>query len=102
MENKYTFEQELDELEKEINKKEPDLIKVNILIFRITQKINIKNQIELLKSFLNLLIKHKDIKKYDDLFQYLNELKDISEYDNEEDAKMKIIAFIDIMSKAKS
>ena len=102
MENKYTFEQELDELEKEINKKEPDLIKVNILIFRITQKINIKNQIELLKSFLSLLIKHKDIKKYDDLFQYLNELKDISEYDNEEDAKMKIIAFIDIMSKAKS
>ena len=102
MENKNTFEQELEELEKEISKKEPELIKVNILIYRITQKINIKNQIELLKFFLSMLIKHKDIKKYEDLFQYLNELKNISEYDNEEDEKMKIISFIEIMNKAKS
>ena len=102
MENKNTFEQELEELEKQISKKEPELIKVNILIYRITQKINIKNQIELLKFFLSMLIKHKDIKKYEDLFQYLNELKNISEYDNEEDAKMKIISFIEIMNKAKS
>ena len=49
-----------------------------------------------------MFVNHKDITKYEDLFQYLNELKDISEYDNEEDAKMKIISFIDIMSKAKS
>ena len=102
MENKNTFEQELEELEKKISKKEPELIKVNILIYRITQKINIKNQIELLKFFLSMLVKHKDIKKYEDLFQYLNELKNISEYDNEEDAKMKIISFIEIMNKAKS
>ena len=102
MENKNTFEQELEELEKEISKKEPELIKVNILIYRITQKINIKNQIELLKFFLSMLIKHKDIKKYEDLFQYLNELKNISEYDNEEDAKMKIISFIEIIKKKKS
>ena len=44
----------------------------------------------------NLLINIKD------LFQYLNELNNISEYDNEDDAKMKIISFIDIMSKAKN
>ena len=56
----------------------------------------------MLKCILNLLKKHPKIKKYDDLFQYLNELKNISEYDNEEDAKLKIISFIDIMSKAKS
>ena len=102
MEKKGTFEQELDELENEIKKKEPEQIKVNILLYRIGQKLNILNQIELFKSILNLFINHKNITKYEDLFQYLNELKDISEYDNEEDAKMKIISFIDIMSKAKS
>ena len=102
MEKKGTFEQELGELENEIKKKEPEQIKVNILLYRIGQKLNILNQIELFKSILNLFINHKNITKYEDLFQYLNELKDISEYDNEEDAKMKIISFIDIMSKGKS
>ena len=102
MEKKGTFEQELDELENEIKKKEPEQIKVNILLYRIGQKLNILNQIELFKSILNLFINHKNITKYEDLFQYLNELKDISEYDNEEDAKMNIISFIDIMSKGKS
>ena len=92
----------MDELENEIKKKEPEQIKVNILLYRIGQKLNILNQIELFKSILNLFINHKNITKYEDLFQYLNELKDISEYDNEEDAKMKIISFIDIMSKGKS
>ena len=102
MEKKGTFLQELDELENEIKKKDPRQIKVNILLYRIGQKLNVLNQIELFKSILNMFVNHKDITKYEDLFQYLNELKDISEYDNEEDAKMKIISFIDIMSKAKS
>ena len=102
MEKKGTFLQELDELENEIKKKDPGQIKVNILLYRIGQKLNVLNQIELFKSILNMFVNHKDITKYEDLFQYLNELKDISEYDNEEDAKMKIICFIDIMSKAKS
>ena len=102
MEKKGTFLQELDELENEIKKKDPGQIKVNILLYRIGQKLNVLNQIELFKSILNMFVNHKDITKYEDLFQYLNELKDISEYDNEEDAKMKIISFIDIMSKAKS
>ena len=102
MEKKGTFLQELDELENEIKKKDPGQIKVNILLYRIGQKLNVLNQIELFKSILNMFVNHKDIIKYEDLFQYLNELKDISEYDNEEDAKMKIISFIDIMSKAKS
>ena len=102
MEKKGTFLQELDELENEIKKKDPGQIKVNILLYRIGQKLNVLNQIELFKSILNMFVNHKDITKYEDLFQYLNELKNISEYDNEEDAKMKIISFIDIMSKAKS
>jgi hypothetical protein len=102
MEKKGTFLQDLDELENEIKKKDPGQIKVNILLYRIGQKLNVLNQIELFKSILNMFVNHKDITKYEDLFQYLNELKDISEYDNEEDAKMKIISFIDIMSKAKS
>ena len=102
MEKKGTFLQELDELENEIKKKDPGQIKVNILLYRIGQKLNVLNQIELFKSILNLFINHKNITKYEDLFQYLNELKDISQYDNEEDAKMKIISFIDIMSKGKS
>lgn len=102
MEKKGTFLQELDELENEIKKKDPGQIKVNILLYRIGQKLNVLNQIELFKSILNMFVNHKDITKYEDLFQYLNELKDISEYDNEEDAKMKIITFIDIMDKAKS
>ena len=102
MEKNGTFLQELDELENEIKKKDPGQIQVNILLYRIGQKLNVLNQIELFKSILNMFVNHKDITKYEDLFQYLNELKDISEYDNEEDAKMKIISFIDIMSKAKS
>ncbi len=103
MESKATLEQEVEELENEIyKKKEPNQIKVNLLIFRIGQKINVLNQIELFKCILKMLEAHKNITKYDDLFQYLNELKDISEFDNEEDAKLKIISFIDIMSKIKS
>jgi len=102
MEAKGNLEKEMDELENEIKKKDPDQIRVNILIYRIGQKVNILNQIQLFKAILNIFANHKEITKYDDLFQYLNELNNISEYDNEDDAKMKIISFIDIMSKAKN
>ena len=102
MEAKQNLKQEIDELENEIKKENPGQIKVNILIYRIGQKVNILNMIDMFKCILNMLKKHPNIKKYDDLFQYLNELKNITDYDNEEDAKLKIISFIDIMSKAKS
>ena len=102
MEAKQNLKQEIDELENEIKKESPGQIKVNILIYRIGQKVNILNMIDMFKCILNMLKKHPNIKKYDDLFQYLNELKNITDYDNEEDAKLKIISFIDIMSKAKS
>ena len=102
MEAKQNLKQEIEELENEIKKESPGQIKVNILIYRIGQKVNILNMIDMFKCILNMLKKHPNIKKYDDLFQYLNELKNITDYDNEEDAKLKIISFIDIMSKAKS
>ena len=98
----HTLEEELLDLEKEIYKeKTPDQLKVNFLIYRIRQKINILNQIDLLNTILKMMKKHKKIAKYDDLFQYLNELENVSRYDNEELAKMKIINFIDAMSKIK-
>ena len=102
MEAKQNLKQEIEELENEIKKENPGQIKVNILIYRIGQKVNILNMIDMFNCILNMLKKHPNIKKYDDLFQYLNELKNITNYDNEEDAKLKIISFIDIMSKAKS
>ena len=102
MESRTTLEKELFDLEKEIYKeKNPDLLKTNILIYRIRQKINILNQIDLLNTILKLMKKHKKITKYEDLFQYLNELENVSRYDNEEHGKLKIINFIDIMSKIK-
>ena len=97
-----TFDQELIDLENQIYKeKNPDQLKVNFLIYRIRQKINILNQIDLLNAILKMLKKHKKITKYEDLFQYLNELENVSRYDNEEHAKLKIINFIDVMSKLK-
>jgi hypothetical protein len=97
-----SLEDELNDLENEIyKKKNPDQLKVNFLIYRIRQKINILNQIDLLNSILKMMKKHKKITKYEDLFQYLNELENVSRYDNEEHAKLKIISFIDVMSKIK-
>ena len=101
MEENSTCSEEVKDLEDEIyNNENPSLFDVNFLIYRIGQKINILNQISLLSSILKVMKKHKNnIKKYEDLYQYLNEFVNISEYDNEEDAKMKIIDFIEKMKK---
>ena len=102
MESRTQLKNELNELENEIyNEKNPNQLKVNFLIYRIRQKINILNQLDLLNSILKLMKKHKKITRYEDLFQYLNELENVSQYDNEEHAKLKIINFIDIMNKIK-
>ena len=102
MEEKATIEEELDELEDQIyNKKNPNQLKVNFLIYRIRQKINVLNQIDLLNTILTMIKKHSKITKYEDLFQFLNELRNVSRYDNEEEAKLKVINFIDYMSKFK-
>ena len=102
MEVRTQLEKELVDLENEIYKeKNPNQLKVNFLIYRIRQKINVLNQIDLLNSILKLMKNHKKITKYEDLFQYLNELDNVSRYDDEEKAKLKIINFIDIMSRIK-
>ena len=102
MEMTTKLDEELNNLENQIYKeKEPDQLKVNFLIYRISQKINILNQIDLLNAILKIMKNHKKITKYEDLFQFLNELENVSKYDNEEQAKLKIINFIDIMSKIK-
>ena len=102
MELRFTLDEELLDLENEIyREKNPNLIKTNILIYRIRQKINILNQIDLLNTILKMLNNHKKITKYVDLFQYLNELENVSRYDDEEQGKLKIINFIDIMSRIK-
>ena len=102
MEVRTQLEKELVDLENEIYKeKNPNQLKVNFLIYRIRQKINVLNQIDLLNSILKLMKNHKKITKYEDLFQYLNELDNVSRYDDEEKNKLKIINFIDIMSRIK-
>ena len=102
MEVRTQLEKELVDLENEIYKeKNPNQLKVNFLIYRIRQKINVLNQIDLLNSILKLMKNHKKITKYEDLFQYLNELDNVSRYDDEEKDKLKIINFIDIMSRIK-
>jgi hypothetical protein len=102
MEMRFKLDDELLDLENEIyREKNPNLIKVNILIYRIRQKINILNQIDLLNTILKLIKNHKKITKYEDLYQFLNELKNVSRYDDEEQGKLKIINFINIMSKIK-
>jgi hypothetical protein len=102
MESRTQLKNELNELENEIyNEENPNQLKVNFLIYRIKQKINVLNQLDLLNSILKLMKKHRKITRYEDLFQYLNELENVSQYDNEEHAKLKIINFIDTMSKIK-
>ena len=102
MAEKDDLEKEMIDLENEIFKKtNPILSKVNILIYKIRQKINILNQISLLKSLIAIFEKHPKMTKYEDLFQYLNEFGQIYQYDSNENAKFKIIDFIEKMSKIK-
>ena len=92
------IETELNELENELfNNKENKIhpFKVNAFIYRITQKVNIINQIELLEFLLSIMNKYKnEIKTYNDILKYEKEFVAISQYDNDENSKEKIIKFI--------
>ena len=92
------IETELNELENELfNNKENKIhpFKVNAFIYRITQKVNIINQIELLEFLLSIMNKYKnEIKTYNDILKYEKEFVGISQYDNDENSKEKIIKFI--------
>ena len=92
------IENELGELENELFNSKNNKInsfKVNAYIYRITQKINILNQIELLECLLSIMNKHKkEIKGYIDLLDYEKEFKNISQFDSDEFSKIKIVLFI--------
>ena len=96
--NNNNIESEFNELENEMfNNKEKNInhFKVNALIYRITQKVNILNQIELLLFILSIMKKYKkEIKSYDDILKYEKEFVHISQYDNDFNSKEKIIKFI--------
>ena len=101
MEHHYSFEKDFDNLEKEIfdMKGMKDQLKINIIIFRLSQKIIIKNQINLLNYIMNIMKKYK-INGYNNIFDYITKEKISNEYDTEENTKLKILRFIAYMSQS--
>ena len=99
MEKNYSFENDLKDLEKLIfNNKEKNSLKVNIFIFRLSQKIILKNQIDLLNYIMNIMKKYK-VDSYNIIYDYIKKEKIPSEYDSEENTKLKILRFIAYMSQ---
>ena len=101
MEINYSFDDDFKKLENELyNKKESNYFKSNILIYRISQKIILKNQIDLLSYILKIMTKHKkNILGYNNIFDYIEKEKYVNDYDKEEYTRMKILRFIAYMSK---
>lgn len=100
MEINYSFDADLKDLENEIYKKNANYMRTNILIYRVSQKIILKNQIDLLSFILNIMIKYrKEITGYNSIFNFIDKEKYVNEYDKEEYTRMKILRFIAYMSK---
>ena len=101
MEINLSFDNDFKELENEIfNKKDANYFKTNIIIFRLSQKIILKNQIDLLNYILKIMIKYKKyISGYNSIFDFIEKEKYVNEYDKEEYTRMKILRFIAYMSK---
>ena len=100
MEINYSFDADLKDLENEIYKKDANYMRTNILIYRVSQKIILKNQIDLLSFILNIMIKYrKEITGYNSIFNFIDKEKYVNEYDKEEYTRMKILRFIAYMSK---
>ena len=100
MEINYSFDADLKDLENEIYKKDANYVRTNILIYRVSQKIILKNQIDLLSFILNIMIKYrKEITGYNSIFNFIDKEKYVNEYDKEEYTRMKILRFIAYMSK---
>ena len=100
MTKKFPFEKDLEDLEKQINNnnKEKDYLKTNLIIFRLSQAIIIKNQINLLNYILRIMKKY-NVNGYNNIYDYLNKEKIINNYDSEENTKLKILRFIAYMSQ---
>ena len=95
--NNNSIEDEFNELEKELFRKENQInsFKINAYIYRITQKLNIINQIYLLEFLLSIMKKYKNnIKSYNNILDYEKEFINITPCDNDFNSKNKIINFI--------
>ena len=101
MEINFSFDNDFKELENEIfNKKDANYFKANLLMFRLSQKIILKNQIDLLNYILKIMTKYKEhISGYNSIFDFIEKEKFANEYDKEEYTRMKILRFIAYMSK---
>ena len=99
MEKNYSFENDFKDLEKLVfNNKERNSLKANIIIFRLSQKIIIKNQIDLLTYIMKIMKKYK-VDSYNGIYDYIKKEKIPSDYDTEENTKLKILRFIAYMSQ---
>ena len=100
MEKKFSFDKDLKDLENEIfnNKGNKNYIRANLIIFRLSQKIIIKNQINLLSYILKIMEKYK-VNGYNNIYDYMSKENIPNEYDSEENNKLKILRFIAYMSQ---
>ena len=96
MNKKNNLNDDLTELENELYYKEnKNAFKINAFIYRVTQKINIMNQIGLVECILNIMKKYKNnIISYSNLMDYENEFINLSQFDTDENSKIKIFNFI--------
>ena len=100
MEKNFSFDKDLKDLENEIfnNKGKVGYIKTNLIIFRLSQKIIIKNQINLLSYILKIMERYK-VNGYNNIYDYMSKENFQNEYDSEENNKLKILRFIAYMSQ---
>ena len=100
MEKNFSFEKDLKKLEDEVfnNKEKKSYIKTNLIIFRLSQKIIIKNQINLLSYILKIMEKYK-VSGYNNIYDYISKENIPNEYDSKENNRLKILRFIAYMSQ---
>ena len=99
MEKNFSFETDFKDLEKLVfHNKERNILKANIIIFRLSQKIIIKNQIDLLNYIMKIMKKNK-VDSYNNIFDYIKTEKISNEFDTEENTKLKILRFIAYMTQ---
>ena len=100
MEKNFSFEKDLKYLEEVTfdKKEEKNYLKINLIIFRLSQKIIIKNQINLLSYIMKVMKKYK-VDGYHNIYDYITKESISNDYDTEENTKLKILRFIAYMSQ---
>lgn len=89
----HSIDSDIDILEKEIVNINYDSSYFNSVIFRLTQKINLIYQIELLNAVFQLMQRHKP-KTYFELIEYISEIDQISQYETNQNSIGKIVSFL--------